>query len=116
VQALLAWLAAVRLTAGFVSGHVAEDLEVPGAYLFSSAWRTREDMDAHMLGPDFGVLLGALDVLGHDTRLLVTAATEGEEDGWVHVRELRGRTRLLHEEAAHVLAHPSSQQSGVEPS
>lgn len=102
VQALLGWLAAVRRSFGLAEAHVSEDLEVAGTYVLSSAWHRREDLETHVGGPDFGVLLGAFDVLGREMQLVVTAAAEGAEDGVSHVRRLRRRVRLHHEHVAAV--------------
>jgi hypothetical protein len=66
-------------------------------------------MDAHVVGPDFGVLLGALDVLGRDTHLAVTTAAEGAEDGWSHVRRVRGRARPLHDGVGAIVPDASAQ-------
>lgn len=109
VQALSAWLTLARGSTGFVSGHIAEDLEVACAYAFTSAWGSQEDLDTHLLGPDFGALLGALEVLGHDEHMLLTAALDGSVNGWIHVHELRARHRHVQDGITHALSGESQQ-------
>jgi quinol monooxygenase YgiN len=90
-QALLTWVGTVRAEPGVASAHLSEDLEAPGVYCLSVTWRRRRDLEAHLAGPDFSVLLGALDVLGHQTTLQVTASEEGTEDLASLLRRVRGR-------------------------
>jgi quinol monooxygenase YgiN len=90
-QALLTWVGTVRAEPGVASAHLSEDLETPGVYSLSVTWRRRRDLEAHLAGPDFSVLLGALDVLGHQTTLQVTASEEGTEDLASLLRRVRGR-------------------------
>jgi quinol monooxygenase YgiN len=90
-QALLTWIGTVRAEPGVASAHLSEDLEAPGIYCLSVTWRRRRDLEAHLAGPDFSVLLGALDVLGHQTTLQVTASEEGTEDLASLLRRVRGR-------------------------
>jgi quinol monooxygenase YgiN len=94
-QALLTWVGTVRAEPGVASAHLSEDLEAPGVYCLSVTWRRRRDLEAHLAGPDFSVLLGALDVLGHQTTLQVTAFEEGTEDLASILQRVRGRAPLF---------------------
>jgi quinol monooxygenase YgiN len=94
-QALLNWVAAVRRGAGLIRVQVSEDMESPGAYLLVSTWRTRKDLEAHLTGPEFGILLGALEVLGLQTQLNLTDLGPGSDDAVELVRQLRGRLPAL---------------------
>jgi quinol monooxygenase YgiN len=92
-QALLNWAAIVRHEDGLVGVQVSEDIESAGAYSLVSTWRTRQDLEAHLRGPEFGILLGALEVLSLQTRLSLADSEPGSEDAVGLVRHLRGRTR-----------------------
>lgn len=94
-QALLDWAATVRREAGLIRVQVSEDMESPGAYILVSSWRTREDLKSHLGGGEFGVLLGAFEVLGLRTQLSVTDAEPGSDDAAELIRHLRGRMPAL---------------------
>lgn len=94
-QALLSWVVTVRLEAGVVGVQISEDMESPGAYILVSTWRTRKDLEAHLTGPEFGILLGALEVLGRQTQLNLTDSGPGSDDAVELVRHLRGRVPAL---------------------
>jgi quinol monooxygenase YgiN len=94
-QALLNWVATVRREAGLVRVQVSEDMESPGAYLLVSAWRTRKDLEAHLVGSEFGILLGALEVLGLQTQLNLTDSGPGSDDAVELVGRLRGHMPAL---------------------
>ena len=89
-QALMAWVEGARREHGVVGAYLSEDVEEPGTYCLSSTWRRREDLETHVAGPDFGVLIGALEVLGRRTALTVTSAEAGTEDPAELVRRIRG--------------------------
>jgi quinol monooxygenase YgiN len=63
-QALAAWLVALKRDEAVASAHLYEDLETPTAFCVVAIWSAREALDAHVAGPTFGAVLGALDVLG----------------------------------------------------
>lgn len=92
VQALLCWASVARREAGAAAAHLCEDLEEPGVYCLSSTWRSEQDLEAHVAGPDFGILLGALEVLGRRSQLEVTGSPEGAEDAVSLIRRVRGRS------------------------
>ena len=87
-QALQAWAASVRSEAGSVDVRVCEDLEEPGVYCLTSRWRDSQRLEAHLAGPAFGILLGALEILARRTQLELAA---GAEDATAVIRRLRGR-------------------------
>jgi quinol monooxygenase YgiN len=90
-QALLSWVVTVRREPGLVGVQVSEDMESAGSYILTSTWRTRKDLEAHLTRPEFGVLLGALEVLGLQTRLNLTDSGPGSDDAAELIRRLRGR-------------------------
>jgi quinol monooxygenase YgiN len=94
-QALLSWVVAVRRQAGLVEVQVSEDMESPGSYVLTSTWRTSKDLEAHLTGPEFGVLLGALEVLGLKSQLSLSDSGAGSGDAVELVRRLRGRMPAL---------------------
>jgi quinol monooxygenase YgiN len=94
-QALLSWVVIVRREAGLVGVQVSEDMESPGAYILTSTWRTRKDLEAHLTGPEFGILLGALEVLGLKSQLSLSDSGPGSDDAVELVRRLRGRMPAL---------------------
>jgi quinol monooxygenase YgiN len=94
-QALLNWAVNVRRDAGLVGVQVSEDLESPGGYILTSTWRARNDLEAHLTGPEFGVLLGALEVLGLKSQLSLSDSRPGSDDAVELVRRLRGRAPAL---------------------
>jgi quinol monooxygenase YgiN len=94
-QALLSWVVTVRREAGVVGVQVSEDMESPGSYILTSTWRTRKDLEAHLTGPEFGVLLGALEVLGLQSQLSLSDSGPGSDDAVELVRRLRGRMPAL---------------------
>jgi quinol monooxygenase YgiN len=94
-QAQLSWVLTVRRGAGLIGVQVSEDMESPGSYVLTSTWRTREDLEAHLTGPEFGVLLGALEVLGLQSQLSLSDSGPGSDDALELVRRLRGRVPAL---------------------
>jgi quinol monooxygenase YgiN len=95
LQALIAWAASARREPGATRAQVCEDLDAAGVYCLSSTWRSLEDFEAYVAGPAFGVLLGALEVLGRRSCLELTGAREGAEDAVSLVRRIRGRAPVL---------------------
>jgi quinol monooxygenase YgiN len=93
MHALLDWAATVRCASGVIDVHLAEDLEEPGVYSLASGWRDRHDLEAHLAGPDFGVLLGALEVLGRRSQMEVMGSIEEAPDTLAFIRRIRNRGR-----------------------
>jgi quinol monooxygenase YgiN len=91
VQAMLNWASLARLASGAVEVRLCEDLEEPGIYCLSSKWESASALEAHLAGPDFGVLLGALEVLGRQTRFDVASRDADAEDGPSLIRRSRAR-------------------------
>jgi quinol monooxygenase YgiN len=92
-QALKAWAGSARSEAGSVDVRVCEDLEEPGVYCLTSRWRDSQRLEAHLAGPAFGILLGALEILARRTQLELEASTGTAEDATVLIRRLRARQR-----------------------
>lgn len=90
-QALLTWVDRARQEPGTAGAHLSEDLEEPGTYCLCAAWSAQADFEAHVAGPDFGVLLGALEVLGHGVRFDLTGTEGCAEDPGELIRRLRRR-------------------------
>jgi quinol monooxygenase YgiN len=95
VQALLTWLVAARREAGMADARLSEDLESPGMYCLHSEWHRRQDLEDHLGGSHFGILLGALELLGLRTHLSLTHAEAGADDPMAVVRRVRGRVPSL---------------------
>ena len=94
-QALLARAAAARSEAGPVAVHLSEDLESPGVYTLQSVWHRRQDLEAYLGGAGFGILLGALELLGRRTEFSLTRAEGDADDPMELVRRIRGRMPSL---------------------
>lgn len=93
LQALGAWGAAARQAPGAVEVRLCEDLEEVGAYCLVSEWQSSTALEEHLAGPDFGVLLGALQVLARHSRFDF-AQWDGEgEDAQALIRRARMRNR-----------------------
>jgi quinol monooxygenase YgiN len=90
-QALLSWVGTVRREVGLAGVQISEDVESPGAYILTSTWHTRKDLETHLTGPEFGVLLGALEVLGLQSQLSLSDSGPDSDDAVDLVRRLRGR-------------------------
>jgi hypothetical protein len=60
-----------------VSAYLAEDVEESGLCSLASEWQEQGDLETHVAGPDPGVLLGALQVLGQRSRIERMTAREG---------------------------------------
>jgi quinol monooxygenase YgiN len=90
VLALLDWAAAVRREPGVIAAHLSEDLEEAGVYCLVSSWRSSDALETHLASPDFGVLAGALQVLGHRSQIAVMEAV-GAEDAAARVLSARAR-------------------------
>lgn len=91
VQAMLSWASLARRASGAVEVRLCEDLEEPGIYCLTSKWESASALDAHLAGPDFGVLLGALAVLGRETRFDVASRDADGEDALLLIRRARAR-------------------------
>lgn len=77
VQALLAWLRDVRCEPGLRAAHVCEDLESASSFSAVSEWESADDMAAHVRSARFGVLIGALEVLGPPATFSIARQDEG---------------------------------------
>jgi quinol monooxygenase YgiN len=75
LQALLSWAGMVREEAGMLASNVYEDAEVGGAFRVEAEWTNATALEEHLRSDDFGVLLGALELLAMPIRLTVTSAT-----------------------------------------
>jgi quinol monooxygenase YgiN len=90
LQALLEWAKAARREAGVQTANVYEDIETPATFGLTGAWDSDDALDAHFRSGQFGILLGALDVLAQSTRLTVTRAKDEEgTDALPAIRRLR---------------------------
>jgi quinol monooxygenase YgiN len=92
IQAFETWLAVARRELGAIEARLCEDLEQPGVYCLTSRWRAGEDLEAHLAGADFGILLGALQVLARRTELELAGRDDGAEDAGSMIRRIRSRT------------------------
>ena len=94
LQAILAWGAAARREREVIDVRLAEDLEDSGSYCLLSEWRGLQALEEHLAGPDFGVLLGALQVLARRSQFDL-ARRDGEAgSAQALVRRARSRNRV----------------------
>lgn len=91
VQAMLRWASLARRASGAVEVRLCEDLEEPGICCLTSKWEGASALEAHLAGPDFGVLLGALEVLGRQTHFDVASRDADAEDGPSLISRARAR-------------------------
>lgn len=109
VQALIASSAAVRREPGSTETRISEDLEQAGVYYLTSRWRSAPEFEAYVAGPAFGILLGALEILGRRSRVELTRSQEGTEDAAALIGRVRGRVpQLDHTGGLSVSEKPSS--------
>ena len=90
IQALLSWTAEVRILPDALDARLSEDLERPGVFFASAAWRTRHALEQHLAGRGFSGLLGAIDLLGTGLQMRLGAEL-GDADE--RLERIRGRVR-----------------------
>jgi len=88
--ALLGWAAAVRRDPAVRASNVYEDVETPASFALVGEWESLAALEAHVRSDQFGVLLGAMQLLAQSTQLKLARAT-GEEgmDAMPMIRRLR---------------------------
>ena len=86
-QALLAWAAAVRREPGTLVAQVYEDIEAPAAFCLTAEWTSRQAMEAHLRGPEFGAVLGAFELLARPPQLSIIQV--GDANGSDALRTIR---------------------------
>lgn len=90
LQALMEWAATSRRELGVHQANAYEDVEAPAVFGLVSEWDGEAALEAHLRSPNFGVLLGALELLAQSTRLSLTRATgEDGKDALPTIRRLR---------------------------
>lgn len=93
-QALIAWAKAARAETGARGCSIYEDLETPAVFYLISQWESRQTFQAHVGGPRFGSILGALDLLALPPQVAITEIAEAtEKDSLLALRRLRDRRR-----------------------
>lgn len=93
-QALLAWVTAARHGAGALVAHVYEDIEAPSAFCLVAQWESQHAIEAHLRGPEFGAVLGALELLARPAQLSITQLGDvNGSDAWRTIRRLRSGGR-----------------------
>ena len=91
VQALLEWATTAKQEAGALGTHVYEDLEAASRFCAVSEWAGAEDMESHVRGGAFGVLMGALDALGPPAAFSIARQEAGNAADTIRsMRRLRG--------------------------
>ena len=91
VQALLEWATTARRDEGALGAHVYEDLEAASGFTAVSEWATPEEMERHVRGGTFGILMGALDALGPSAAFSIARQESGNAaDAIRSMRRLRG--------------------------
>ena len=92
LQALLGWAATARREVGAVVANVAEDVETPAVIYLMGEWDNPTAFEAHIRSDAFGILLGALGLLGESVGLTVSgSADEYGTDALPAIRRLRER-------------------------
>jgi quinol monooxygenase YgiN len=76
LQALVSWAGIVRGEAGMLASSVYEDVEGSGTFRVEAEWTNATSLEDHFRSDDFGVLLGALELLAMPIRLTVTSTAE----------------------------------------
>jgi quinol monooxygenase YgiN len=94
LQALVSWAGTVRREAGMLASNVYEDVEGSGTFRVEAEWANAAALDDHLRSDDFGVLLGALELLAMPIRLTVTStAREYGTEPLTPIRRLRETLR-----------------------
>ncbi len=94
LQALLDWAAAARREPGVRESNVYEDVEAPATFALTAEWPSAAALEAHLRSDAFGVLLGALEMLGHPATLRVSRPEEAYGDDALRaIRRLRESRR-----------------------
>ena len=75
-QALLQWVNTVRRV-NDTAAHLYEDQEPPHAFCVVSTWPTAEALARHLAAPEFGSLVGAVELLASDSTVLIAEARNG---------------------------------------
>ena len=81
IQTFKAILAPIRREQGCLHCNCYVDIEAENSFFFKEVWQTREDLDAHLISADFGVLAGAMSLLDQEPEISFNtiASTEGAE-------------------------------------
>ena len=81
IQTLTSLLGRTRQTRGFRCGHFYQDLEDEDFLTLIEEWETLGDLQSHLRSEAFGVLLGALNLLGHSPEFAfsIVSHTAGAE-------------------------------------
>ena len=78
LQTALEWIRRTRKRKGSAGCHFCTDTEDTNNFFLDLAWETKADLAGHMRSDEFGVLLGALNVLcvPKDCKVCVLSDTE----------------------------------------
>jgi quinol monooxygenase YgiN len=87
-QALLQWAAAAKRERGTLATDVYEDVAEGNIFCVVSQWTSLRALQAHLRGPAFGSLLGAIDLLADRSTVSVTEAADHAEAS-MSLRRLR---------------------------
>jgi len=81
IQTLMSLLGRTRQTKGFRCGHFYQDLEDEHVLTLVEEWETLRDLKSHLRSESFGVLLGAVNLLGQSREFAfsVVSHTAGAE-------------------------------------
>lgn len=91
-QALLQWAAAARRDAGTLVTDVYEDVAAGNVFCVVSQWPDRLALEAHLRGPAFGSMLGAIELLADRSTVSVTETID-HADASMSLRRLRDSGR-----------------------
>lgn len=98
-QALLAWATAARRQTGALVAHIYEDIEAPAAFCLTAEWTSRQAMEAHLRGPEFGAVLGALELLARPPQLSIIQVGDADgSDALRTIRSLRSGAQVVREQ------------------
>ena len=91
VQALLEWATTAKRDAGALDARVYEDLEAASRFSAVSEWASAEEMERHVRGGAFGILMGALEALGPSAAFSIARQDTGNAADTIRsMRRLRG--------------------------
>lgn len=90
-QALIEWATTARREAGAQGVRVYEDLEAASRFCAVSEWASADEMERHVRGGTFGILMGALEALGPPTVFSIAHQDSGNAAEAVRgIRRSRG--------------------------
>jgi quinol monooxygenase YgiN len=81
-QTFKAILTQVRREQGCISCNCYVDMEAESSMYFKEEWKTKVDLDTHLRSVNFGILIGAMNLLNKEPEIKINtiASTAGAEE------------------------------------